>query len=714
MAVVNSHLEAFHQEAEDLLGKIESVILLIEENPQDGEAVNNLFRAVHTLKGTGSMFGLTDLANFSHSLESVLDKVRSRKLPASREVIDLVLAYRDQVALMLQATDGGPGADPARVEEIVRRLAALSPSSAGADVPAPPARTSRTVGEGRPITFLIRLVSQPTFFATGVDPARVLDELRELGESFVVAHLDAVPPLDGADPETCYLAWDIFLTTSAGINAIRDVLFFIEDISKVVIEDISSEVVLDPDTQRPRLGEILLRRGDVTRGDLEQALSSQVKIGERLVEDGRVSSSKVASALNEQQSVAKQKDAAKNDSIRVPANKLDALINLLGELVINQARLSEIARTSGNAVLAGPVEEGARLTDELRDIVLNIRMMPIGTTFSRFKQLVRDLSGELGKQIELVTEGAETELDKTVIDRLGDPLVHLIRNCIDHGIEPPDIRAAAGKPAKGTIKLIAEQLGARVVISIIDDGRGLDPAKLVQKAKEKGLVPADADLCDKDAYALIFLPGFSTAPKVTEVSGRGVGMDVVRREIEALRGAIEVHSELGRGTRIELSLPLTLAIIEGLLVNVATESFVIPLSAVEECLELTPETVAISPKRNLIQIRGVPVPLVRLRDSFELAGMRAPLEQAVVVTLGDFRVGVVVDQIMGTHQTVIRSLGSVYKKADCVCGATILGDGRVAMILDLAGLVRNAQAQETMAIRQNTASLAGHGHLLSA
>ena len=258
----------------------------------------------------------------------------------------------------------------------------------------------------------------------------------------------------------------------------------------------------------------------------------------------------------------------------------------------------------GDAVLAAPVEEGARLTDELRDIVLNIRMMPIGTTFSRFKRLVRDLSGELGKQIELVTEGAETELDKSVIDRLGDPLVHLIRNCIDHGIEQPDIRAAAGKPAKGTIKLIAAQLGARVVISIIDDGRGLDPAKLLRKAKEKGLVPADSDLSEKDTYALIFLPGFSTAAKVTEVSGRGVGMDVVRREIESLRGTIEVHSQLERGTRIELSLPLTLAIIEGLLVDVASESFVIPLPAIEECLELTSDCFATSGNRNLIQIRA--------------------------------------------------------------------------------------------------------------
>ncbi len=494
---------------------------------------------------------------------------------------------------------------------------------------------------------------------------------------------------------------DIILTTAKGRNAIQDVFVFVEDTCKIAIEDISSDIVLDPDAPGPRLGDILIHRGDIAAEDVQVQLGRQSRLGELLVESGSVSPSRVMSALNEQQSIAKHQAAAKNESIRVPSDKLDALINLLGELVTNQARLSQIARNTGDIVLAVPVEEADRLTDELRDIVLNIRMMPIGTTFSRFKRLVRDLSGELDKQIELVTEGAETELDKTVIDRLADPLVHLIRNSIDHGIEHPDERAAAGKPARGTITLTAAHKGASVVISIIDDGKGLNKEAILKKAKEKGLVAADADLSDKEIFNLIFLPGFSTAAKVTDVSGRGVGMDVVKREIDSLRGSIEIHSETGKGTRIDLSLPLTLAIIEGLLVHVAEDRYVIPLSAIEECLELTADRFATTGERNVIQVRGAPVPLIRLRDMFCLSGPRPPMEQAVVVDVADLRVGLVVDQVIGNHQTVIKSLGKLYRKADCISGATIMGDGNVALILDLSGVIRNARADETTSIARH-------------
>ena len=348
------------------------------------------------------------------------------------------------------------------------------------------------------------------------------------------------------------------------------------------------------------------------------------------------------------------------------------------------------------------MEEAERLIGELRDVVLNVRMMPIGATFSRFKRLVRDLSGDLHKQIELATEGAETELDKAVIDRLGDPLVHLIRNCIDHGIESPTERTSAGKPAMGTITLRAAHIGANVVISVIDDGAGLDTAAILRKARQRGLVPHDADLPESEIFELIFLPGFSTATQVTDVSGRGVGMDVVRRAVEALRGSITVHSDPGHGTRIDLSLPLTLAIIEGLMVHAAAERFVIPLSAVEECMELTADRFATTRGRNVIQVRGAPVPLIRLRDIFNLPGPRPLLEQAVVVNVAEVRVGLAVDQVIGNHQTVIKSLGKLYQRADCISGATITGDGNVALILDLAGIVRSARNDEAAVIARST------------
>ena len=702
--------QTFRLEADELIGEIEIVILLVEENPEDADAINRLFRAVHTLKGSGAMFGLTDIATFSHGLESVLDKVRNRQLPINRELIDLTLAYRDQVAIMLHAGDGGAAVDVARVEDIKQRLVALLPVAesvivSSPDAPRPAASPDRTA-----VIYRIRFAPQPPLFLTGTEPALLLDELRGLGECTVIAHVDEVPTLDAAEPENCHLSWDILLTTTAGLDAIKDVFVFVEDISDIDIADVSSDVMHDPTSEPLRLGEILVERGDVASGGLHEALASQTRLGELLVDRGQVSASKVASALAEQRSVAAQQIAAKSDSVRVPSDKLDALMNLVGELVTNQARLSQVARDTANIALQSPVEVAERLTDELRDIVLTIRLMPIGATFSRFKRLVRDLSGELHKHIELATEGAETELDKTVLDRLGDPLVHLIRNCIDHGIESPDERSRVGKPPIGTITLKAAHQGANVVISVIDDGAGLNSAAILAKARERGLVPAGDELAESEIFALIFQPGFSTAEKVTDVSGRGVGMDVVKREVDSLRGSIGVHSEPGRGTRVDLSLPLTLAIIEGLLVHVAEDSYVIPLSAVEQCMELTPDRFATTSGRNVIQVQGAPVALVRLREIFRVPGARPPLEQAVVVNVGDIRVGIAVDQVVGNHQTVIKSLGNLYRRADCISGATITGDGNVALILDLAGILRGARNDES----SNLARSAGARQLKAA
>ena len=360
------------------------------------------------------------------------------------------------------------------------------PRSPTRTVVAPPQKPAPAASPaGDPVTYRIRFAPQPPLFLSGTEPALLLDELRGLGECAVVAHLDDVPALEDADPEGCYLSWDILLTTTAGLAAIKDVFAFVEDISAIEIDDVSSDYVIDPDAPLPRLGEILVQRGDVAVSDLHDALRSQSRLGELLVDSGQLPRTKLTSALAEQRSIAAHQSAAKSDSVRVPSEKLDALINLVGELVINQARLSQLARNTVNMALQAPVEEAERLTDELRDIVLSIRLMPIGATFSRFKRLVRDLSGDLHKQIELATEGAETELDKTVIDRLSDPLVHLIRNCIDHGIESPDERSRSGKPATGTITLTAAHQGANVVISVIDDGAGLNTDRHPRKGQGK-------------------------------------------------------------------------------------------------------------------------------------------------------------------------------------------------------------------------------------
>ncbi len=484
----------------------------------------------------------------------------------------------------------------------------------------------------------------------------------------------------------------LFSPPAAAWIAIRDVFIFVEGDCTLTIDIIDTE---------KRVGEILVERGDVQGEEVSEALSEQKRLGEILVDKGITTSGRVESALAEQEHVrkARERSQAKDEgisSIRVPADKLDVLVNLVGELVTVQARLSQAASLLNHAELASVAEEVERLTGELRDNTLNIRMLPIGTTFSRFKRLVRDLSRELGKDIELTTDGEETELDKTVIERLNDPLVHLIRNSIDHGIEAPGEREALHKPKTGNIHLSAAHCGAQVVIRIKDDRKGLDREAILAKAVERGLAAPNSECGDKEVFDFIFKPGFSTAREVTNVSGRGVGMDVAKRAIDALRGTIDMASEKGKGTTVTVRLPLTLAIVEGLLVALGADNFVLPLSIVEECVELTRNNAEKSHGRKIANIRGEIVPYIRLRDEFNIDGESPPTEQIVVVSLNSRRIGLVVDKVVGEHQTVIKNLGRLYKDVEAVSGATILGDGTVALIVDAAKVLKHVEKEEAI------------------
>ncbi len=409
-------------------------------------------------------------------------------------------------------------------------------------------------------------------------------------------------------------------------------------------------------------------------------------------EKGPVGNDKVRTASTEQQDAREQRQGADaTSSIRVATGKLDSLVNLVGELVTVQARLSQTALTLGNSALQSIAEEVERLTADLRDNAMSIRMLPIGTTFSKFKRVVRDLSAELGKEIELTTDGAETELDKTVIEKLGDPLVHIIRNSIDHGIERPDERMAAGKPRKGTIHLSALHSGAHVLIRVQDDGAGLDVETIRATAVERGLLRIDAEITEQELWQFILAPGFSTAKQVTGISGRGVGMDVVKRSIDAIRGVLEISSEKGAGTTITLKLPLTLAIIDGFLTKIGADSYIFPLPLVEECVELTRDNAFSKGNRNLINVRGHIVPYIRLREQFAVNGEAPLIEQIVITNAGGRRLGLVVDAIVGQHQTVLKSLGAFYRDVEGISGATLLGDGTVALILDIPKLVSMAE-----------------------
>lgn len=701
-------LASFLEEARELLADLEAVLLELEERPEDEELIARAFRALHTIKGNGAMFGFTAIESFAHELEMIFDRLRNGELHVSKALIDLTLASKDQIAAMLNE-EGEEGDDPAsrllreRLLEEVRKMASLAAvageekeeETGGGEVPEEKDE-ERASGEGG--IFRIRFRPPGEIFGTGPDPAGLLHMIRDLGPCRAMALTKEVPPLEELDPTTCFLEWEVILSTAKGIEEVRKVFASVGSGGDLRIDLIDEERDVEGEAGERMLGEILVERGELKREDIEQALKEQKRFGEVLVERSLADPQEVQSALLEQQTVRDLRSRRARDdragTIRVHSGKLDGLVDLVGEMVTVQARLSRLETEIKDGALTSIAEEVERLTWELRDSAFAIRMVPIGTTFSKFRRLARDLSREMGREVELQTEGADTELDKTVIERLNDPLVHLIRNSIDHGIESPEERVRAGKPRAGTVMMSASQAGADILIEIHDDGAGLDAEAIRRKAIERGLVDEHAQLSQEETFGLVFLPGFSTAEKLTSVSGRGVGLDVVKTSIDALSGSVEVRSERGQGTTILIRLPLTLAIIEGLEVTIAGEHFVLPLSHVVECVELHRQKGGGGEGRHLINVRGELVPYVRLREWFGISGTPPVIEQTVISLVGKHRVGLVVDHVIGEHQTVIKSLGKVYRKADGFSGATILGDGTVALILDIPRLVRDAELEE--------------------
>ena len=594
---------SFREEAEELLGQLESTLLELEDAPSDAELLNAAFRAIHTVKGSAGMFGFDEIARFTHDLENVLDKARAGSIAISKDFIDLTLRGRDHIRALLSSgenlTEDLRKATDTLAEECRTRAAQADAGhpessesvSAGVSPGAPAATDAGTSGSssegGR--TYFIRFQPGPDIFRNGTRVLSLLADLSELGEATLVPHVHDIPGLSEIDPEKCYCYWEGFLTTQADKNAIRDVFIFVESDSSLTIEEIDETRINDARTKR--LGELLVQYQDVSPDEISKALSSQKRLGEILIEKGIISKDTLDATLAGQNHAKKIQDKTAEAggapaSVRVASEKLDQLVDLVGELVTLQARLARTSLDIKDISLAAISEQFERLISQLRDNTMSIRMLPIGSTFNKFRRVVRDLSTELGKEADLLTEGADTELDKTVIERLNDPLVHIIRNSLDHGIESPQDREAAGKPRKGTILLKALHSGAYVLISVKDDGAGLNAEAIRTKALERGILAPGQELTEAEINQLIFHPGFSTARAVTKVSGRGVGMDVVKREIDSLGGAVMIFTERGHGTEITLKIPLTLAIIEGLLVVVGGEYYVVPLSSVDGCSEI--------------------------------------------------------------------------------------------------------------------------------
>ena len=699
--MADQHIEVFREEAAELLTSLESALLELEESPQDEELVAQVFRAMHTIKGSGAMFGFDEVAEFTHEVETVFDLVRKGELPVTGELVSQSLAARDYIRSLFEE-EGNGTVDRARGEALMRSFRDIAESArqgdefSGKQEAVETAASSESSMHGE-ATYRIRLRLTEDISASGTRPESLLRELADLGSCRVVAQPEAVPLLDQIVPEHCYVHWDVVLTTSRGVNAIKDVFIFVEDDAEIKIDVIDEADHIDADPSYKRIGEILVERGDIGQEELDTILRKEKPIGEKLVDLNVVTRAKVQAALNEQEMVreARSQRQVKEtaSSVRVPADRLDDLVNRVGELVTVQARLSQAAANRDDSELLAIAEEVERLTAELRDTSLNMRMLPIGTTFSKFKRLVRDLSHELGKKIELKTTGAETEIDKTVIEKLNDPLVHLIRNSLDHGIESPEVRRSLGKPETGTVLLAAAHSGDSVEIVIRDDGKGLDREAILAKGVERGLIHSESQLSDSEVFNLIFAPGFSTAKQVTGISGRGVGMDVVKRAIDALRGSIVIDSQPGIGSTITIRIPLTLAIVESLLVSIGQDTYALPLSIVEECVELSRADIARAHNRHLINVRDQIVPYVPLRQEFEVASGPPELQQVVIASVNGTKVGFVVDQVIGQHQSVIKSLGRMYRDVKGISGATILGDGSVALILDINHLAYRAEQE---------------------
>ena len=691
--VAEEDLEQAQTDINDNLGALEDALLQLEKAPEDNELVNSVFRAMHSIKGIAGMFGLEQIASLTHHIEDVYDLIRKGQQELNRDLISLTLTARDQIDDL--TNNDGANTEQEEIQRVVISFKSMLDTAEGAE---PEQALAEEEAEPLPESlYWVRFRFDPNHktFDFATNPVTYLKALKTLGECRIVPQVNAIPTLAQLDPSVCYLYWEVALLTSANESTIRDEFIFIED---ELMELEITKSPEDPVNGDWRIGRILTDRGDISPVELEKSINKQdgsqsvTPVGTLLVQEGNVAPCQVKTALASQ-SLVKEKCAKKHQehevtSIRVPSSKLDQLVNQVGELVIAQARLKQNVDTmQGAYALHGVAEEITLLTENLRDSTMSIRMLPIGSLFKKFNRLVRDISQDLGKEIQLVTEGSETELDKTVIEHINDPLVHLIRNCIDHGIEVPEVRISAGKDAAGTVKLSAIHSGADVVIRVEDDGKGLDPVALRAKAEEKGLIKADDVLSDKEIFALIFAPGFSTKAQVTNLSGRGVGMDVVKRHIESLRGTVQIDSKPGQGSIVTLKLPLTLAIIDGFLIRSGGERYVIPLSTVRECVRLTQQEIDQAHGEQIINIRNEIVPYVRLRELFKLGDIQPVKEQVVITETDADRVGLVVDQVIGQSQVVIKSLGAVFRNVPFFSGATILGDGGVVPILDISKII---------------------------
>ncbi|SFZ74382.1 chemotaxis protein CheA [Chitinimonas taiwanensis] len=708
--------QVFYEESEELLAAMEAALLAVETSSgtQRAEHLNAMFRAAHTIKGSAGLFDLGEMVAFTHRCESLLDRLRENELALTADLIELLFACRDHMSAMLAAVHDKRAMPYSAALEAQLDAYLNQPADSSALPPArrPEAQVERQGSGEHGVAsdyWHISLRFGPDVLRNGMDPISFVRYLGSLGRIVYITTLyDALPEPDQMDAESCYLGLEIQFAAAAHVDklAIENVFDFIRDDSNVRILPPHAHIadyvrlIKEMPEGASRLGEILVRGGALTPLELDEVLGIQREqaeagehrqLGELLVEERLAPPQAVEAALDKQREQVAHK-TREHRAVRVDAARLDGLIDLVGELVIAGAASQLFAKQIGNATLLESLSSLSELVERIRDEALSLRMVPVGDIFSRFPRVVRDAARELGKDIQLELAGEDTELDKSMVDKLGDPLLHLVRNAIDHGIESSELRRQRGKADYGTVWLNAYHESGSVVIEVGDDGGGMQRERIRVRAIERGLLGADEVIGDQALLQMVFEPGFSTADNVTSLSGRGVGMDVVKRNIEAMKGNIEIESMPGEGTVVRLRMPLTLAIIDGFQVALGKSTFVIPLDMVLECLDLPADTVAAN--RHYLNLRGEVLPFLNLRQLFEVGGIAPQRQAVVVVQYGSHRAGLVVDRLEGELQAVIKPLGQLFRGVKGLAGSTILGSGAVALILDVPDLIQRAAIDE--------------------
>lgn len=661
----------FLEEANEHIQNIESDLLKLEQTPHDPALIERTFRAMHTLKGGGAMFGFDSISELTHHLETIFDHIRNLDISLSDEILNISFEAVDHLKMLIEDDDQHDGSLHVKQKKLLNKIALLNDNISGGKTIA---GQSNDISEKKSTgtlqkTYYIHFQPVPDIFDNGTNPLYIIDELVSLGEHIVIPRFDDIPELEGMIPTQCYTSWEVILGTDKAVEDLQSVFMFVEDDCKLEIRKIADRILLHDRSFKNKLDGQTRKGGKIdlqVLGNLSKP--SSVKDEEKKND-------------NETSLFHQKKRGTKIFSIRIDSDKVDHFMNLVSELVTTQAGLALFANKQQHQELNHISENMQKLTRNLRDLAFNIALIPIDQVVTRFQRLVRDLSRELGKEIDFVTEGTEIELDKNIIESLTDPILHILRNAVDHGIEKPEVRLKNGKSETGKIHFKAYHSGSNVHIQIHDDGKGLDVEKIKQKAIAKRLIAPETELTKKDVFELIFLPGFTTAENVTGVSGRGVGMDVVKRKISEIRGVIEIDSEPIAGTTIIIKLPLTLSIIDGLLVEVEKEKYLISLTAIQKIHPIWHKSLENNFHRT-IELDKQLVPYLHLREKFVIEGEGPDQEFAVIVSYKKKKVALIVDSVIGEYQAVLKSLGKHYKHQEMLCGATILGDGNVALVMD--------------------------------